>query len=369
MAKVAPVNSKAGEIVLAKAGGKKAQHIRNRSDNPTADLASEEKNSPSAKAWDSERSGVTEVDKQATKETDDGSSPPTVSEKQEAQVAEPGAKDADLPSANSVKKVDAPQAPSAAQAVQEVANTPAPALSPEIAKADSAKKVVSEPEEKVLTAKPEEVIKTQKKVNIPFFFEATGRLLLRQRDAKLESRADYAHLSWTQPQPKVLPGLELAGSVGYRVSPTFSLGTQLGLGVWQEKLDVDVSQKEGATALTAAGTNTFVADANYGKAITNTTQWTMAQAHTELWIRYSPKTMPLAIQAAATLDALRTAGDKGPEPRAHKFNPGWAVALRYQPGHFFYEAGVRQPQRNSVIVPDYYKIKYQFVSVGIGYSW
>jgi hypothetical protein len=112
-----------------------------------------------------------------------------------------------------------------------------------------------------------------------------------------------------------------------------------------------------------------VADAPYGKAVTQSTQWTMAQAHSELWFRFAPKTLPLSIQAAATLDALRTAGEKGPVPETHKINPGWAMAIRYQPGHYFYEAGIRQPHNTSVTVPEYYKIKYQFVSVGIGYSW
>jgi hypothetical protein len=105
----------------------------------------------------------------------------------------------------------------------------------------------------------------------------------------------------------------------------------------------------------------------YGKAVTETSTWGVLQAHTELWLRYAPKTLPIALQVAATVDMMRTTGNT--KPTADGVRPGWAATLRYQPGHFFYEAGLRQPLGNSVTMPQYYKIKYQYISVGIGYTW
>jgi|GEM_PF-4746402 len=215
--------------------------------------------------------------------------------------------------------------------------------------------------------RPLEVVKTQTQARSLFFYELTARALLRQRNAQLKTRGDNARLAWASPQPTVLPGLEVAGSVGYRITRTLALGAQAGLGGWQETLSTDISyQATTPTLVQVPGTNTYTLELPYSKPITQNKTWGVLQAHSELWLRVCPKTLPIALQLAATLDAWRTTGS---DVKTHQPILGWAVSMRYQPGHYFFEAGLRRPMGSALSVPDYYSITYQMGTIGIGYTW
>jgi len=220
----------------------------------------------------------------------------------------------------------------------------------------------------VAATKPAIVVPTKPKSK-SLTYEVGAHLLLRQRNAAIEGRADYTRLAWSSPQPRVLPGLELFASIGYKQTKTFSIGTALGIAGWQEKFGMDVTQLAAEPHMTELPNQTYVMEIPYGVTQSQVYQWNVVQTHAELWVRYSPKTMPLVLQAAPTLDMLKPFGGNSQTPKETMYRPGLAVTMRYMPGHVFYEAGIRQTFGPSIKVPNYFHFNYQFVSVGVGYSW
>jgi hypothetical protein len=221
-----------------------------------------------------------------------------------------------------------------------------------------------------VSAKVQEVVPTKKEKQNRLTFEAGARVLLRQRNASLEQNADYTKLAWAQPQPRVLPGLELFGGIGYKATKSIVVGTSLGLGGWQEKLGIDVTALSKTPVMQRnPQTGAFSMELPYDKTISHTYQWSVAQAHTELWVRYVPKTIPLIVTLGPTLDIVHRYGSGDNTPTGNLTQLGLAATMRYQPGRLFYEAGLRQPVGNSVLVPNYYRINYQYILVGIGYTW
>jgi hypothetical protein len=221
----------------------------------------------------------------------------------------------------------------------------------------------------VAVTKPATVVPTKTTSKGHLTYEVGAHLLLRQRKAALEGRADYTKLAWSSPQPRVLPGLELFASIGYKQTKNFSVGTAIGIAGWQEKFGMDVTQLASEPHMTELPNQTYVIEVPYGVSQSQVYQWNVLQTHAELWVRYSPKTMPLVLQAAPTVDILKPFGGSGQTPKEIIYRPGLAVTMRYMPGHVFYEAGIRQTFGPSIKVPNYFHLNYQFVSVGLGYSW
>lgn len=241
---------------------------------------------------------------------------------------------------------------------------------PAVAAIDSAKTkpATTETADAAKVRKPEEVAK--KKEPSRLSWELGAHLLVRQRVAALSAREDRAKLTWSTPQPNILPGLELYGGLGYRLNRSLVVGGSLGLGLWQERLAVDVEKQDSNTTMTALGADVYQMAVGYQNPIRRTSQWMVAQTHTELWLRLAPEGAPVQLQVGPTVDVLTTFARVGDAAAGTRAMPGVAASLRFTSGRMYYDLGMRKPFGKAFNIPGYYTLQYQqLVTVGFGYTW
>lgn len=241
---------------------------------------------------------------------------------------------------------------------------------PAVAAVDSAKTklVPAETADAAKVRKPEEAAK--KKEPSRLSWELGAHLLVRQRVAALSAREDRAKLNWSTPQPNILPGLELYGGLGYRLNRSLVVGGSLGLGLWQERLAVDVAKQDSNTTMTALGADVYQMAVGYQNPIRRTSQWMVAQTHTELWLRLAPEGAPVQLQVGPTVDVLTTFARVGDAAAGTRVMPGVAASFRFTSGRMYYDLGMRKPFGKAFNVPGYYTLQYQqLVTVGFGYTW
>ena len=219
-----------------------------------------------------------------------------------------------------------------------------------------------------LAKKAEEPVATP--VPSRFILESGLRALIRDREAALVGREDATQLSWDD-QKRPIPGVELFGVFGYRLGKTVVVGTGLGLGGWQEHISLQEAARTATPQLNpVAGTGDYELSLPYAPSQTHNHTWLTAQAHTELWIRLAPLGSHFALQAGPSLDALTSFARRGEHlPTGTAVLPGMAGSIRYQAGKLFYEASVRHTWGTAFTAPGYYQVKYQYVTLGVGYVW
>ena len=265
--------------------------------------------------------------------------------------------------------------PASPEAVGEPANETNAALTktepmPAVAAIDSAKTkpATTETADAAKVRKPEEVAKKDQPSRLSW--ELGAHLLVRQRVAALSAREDRAKLTWSTPQPNILPGLELYGGLGYRLNRSLVVGGSLGLGLWQERLAVDVAKQDSNTTMTALGADVYEMAIGYQNPIRRTSQWMVAQTHSELWLRLAPEGAPVQLQVGPTVDVLTTFARVGDAAAGTRAMPGVAASLRFTSGRMYYDLGMRKPFGKAFNVPGYYTLQYQqLVTVGFGYTW
>lgn len=243
-------------------------------------------------------------------------------------------------------------------------------VSPAVAAVDSVKAKSTTPDspEVAKIRKPEESPKKDQPSR--FSFELGAHVLVRQRVAALSAREDHAKLTWSTPQPNILPGLELYGGLGYRLNQSLVVGGSLGVGLWQERLAVDVAKQDSNTTMTALGADVYEMAIDYQNPVRRTSQWMVAQTHSELWLRLAPKGAPVQLQVGPTVDVLTTFARAGDAAAGTRTMPGLAASFRFTAGRTYYDLGMRKPFGKAFNVPGYYTLQYQqLVTVGFGYTW
>jgi len=241
---------------------------------------------------------------------------------------------------------------------------------PAVAAVDSAKTktALAETADAAKVRKPEEA--ARKITPSRLTWELGGHLLVRQRVAALSAREDHTRLTWSTPQPNILPGLELYGGLGYRLNRSLVAGGSLGLGLWQERLAVDVATQDSHTTMTALDADVYQMTLGYQNPIRRSSQWMVAQTHTELWLRLAPEGAPVQLQAGPTVDLLTTFARVGDAAAGTRAMPGVAASFRFTAGRMYYDLGMRKPFSKAFNVPGYYTLQYQqLVTVGFGYTW
>ncbi len=202
-----------------------------------------------------------------------------------------------------------------------------------------------------------------------YTLEAGLHALIRQRDMALAQRTDLTALAWDPAQPQPSLGLQAFANAGYLLRPGLQLGAGLGLGGWQDVLRLQMAHTADQPVVEQHVDGSIGTHLVHQPAQGHTLRWTTLQAHGELWGRLSLAGSPLSLQAGGGLTLLQPLGRADGTPQQTLALPHLLLALRYQRGPLFYEAGMRRMPRQSLAVPGLVQVQYQLFHVGVGFSW
>ena len=202
-----------------------------------------------------------------------------------------------------------------------------------------------------------------------YTLEAGLHALVRQREMALAQRADLTALSWDPSQPQPTLGVQAFANLGYQVRPGVRLGAGLGLGGWQDVLRLQMAPASPIPVVEQHADGSIGTHLVHEPAHGHTLRWSTLQAHGELWGRVGLPGSPLSLQAGGGFTLLQPLGRAEAAPQQTLGLPHLLLALRYQRGPLFYEAGMRRMPRQGLAVPGMVQVQYQLFHLGVGYTW